>query len=349
MAHDVFISHAHKDKQLADAICEKLESAQVKCWIADRDISIGEDWTEATRKAIGSSHVMVLVLSENANAAPHIEREIAHAFYTGRRIVPVRMTNTLPRRDFLFYLGNVRWFDAFNPPPEGHLEALTASINGMVHGHNDPGVAPVSENKAKTRERLDFSDSWLGALRASHYQTLENLKRVGIAVSIGAAGWLLWFAVGQTKREEFPADGDLHPGNQSSVPLASSPEKMGSPSAQKPAYTFSRFGLWTTPTIGLAPSILPRPQDALSPPPTAPAPSATPSPAGDVKQETTGEAEGPEADNATAVSSKRGDSPRTARRNQGHRGKSRTKGHHERIRASKESREARKRHAAKKS
>ena len=88
MAHDVFISHAHKDKKIARAICEKLESARLKCWIAERDISPGEDWTLATRNAIGSSRVMVLVLSENANAAPHIEREIAHAFYTKRDIVP---------------------------------------------------------------------------------------------------------------------------------------------------------------------------------------------------------------------------------------------------------------------
>jgi hypothetical protein len=66
MAHDVFISHAHKDKRIADAICERLESVQVRCWIAERDIAPGEDWTEATRNAIGSSRVMVLVLSENA-------------------------------------------------------------------------------------------------------------------------------------------------------------------------------------------------------------------------------------------------------------------------------------------
>ena len=102
MAHDVFISHAHKDKRIADAICEKLESAGVRCWIAGRDISAGEDWTEATRNAIGSSRVMVLVLSENANAAPHIEREIAHAFYTKRIIIPLRLTNTLPGATFFF-------------------------------------------------------------------------------------------------------------------------------------------------------------------------------------------------------------------------------------------------------
>jgi hypothetical protein len=47
MEHDVFISHAHKDKPIADAICEKLESARVKCWIAARDISAGEDWEKS--------------------------------------------------------------------------------------------------------------------------------------------------------------------------------------------------------------------------------------------------------------------------------------------------------------
>src|ERR1700674_5875644 len=103
MAHEVFISHAHKDKSIADAICGRLESGGLSCWIAARDISAGADWTEAIRNAIGSSRVMVLVLSENANAAPHIEREIAHAFYSKRMIIPWRITATPPKRAFLFY------------------------------------------------------------------------------------------------------------------------------------------------------------------------------------------------------------------------------------------------------
>jgi hypothetical protein len=79
MAHDVFISHARKDKKIADAICEKLEAAELRCWIAPRDIS--------------------------------------------RVIIPFRLAETLPRRDFLYYLGDVRRFDAFGPHPEQHLEA----------------------------------------------------------------------------------------------------------------------------------------------------------------------------------------------------------------------------------
>lgn len=107
MEYDVFISHAHKDNSIAVAICGKLESAGLKCWTAARDISAREDWTEATRKAIESSRVIVLVLSENANAAPHIRREIAHASYMRRIIITFRLAETLPRREILFYLSRV--------------------------------------------------------------------------------------------------------------------------------------------------------------------------------------------------------------------------------------------------
>src|ERR1700722_7678615 len=161
MAHDVFISHAYRDKPIAVAICKRLESAQVGCWIAERDVSAGGDWTEATRNAIASSRVMVLLLSENANAAPHIEREIAHAFYTKRAILPVRLTETPPKRAFLFYLGNARWFDAFPSPPEQHLEELAASINGIVQGQTitrDVKLPHLMPNEA--RKTLEYSDSW---------------------------------------------------------------------------------------------------------------------------------------------------------------------------------------------
>src|ERR1700736_2395688 len=210
MAHEVFISHAHKDKSIADAICGRLESGGLSCWIAARDISAGADWTEAIRNAMGCSRVMVLVLSENANAAPHIEREIAHAFYTRRIIIPLRLSNTLPRRDFLFYLGNVRWFDALSPPVEQHLEALTASINGMVRGGVVARDAVPPDGAIKATTTLNSSNSWIGALQASHYQTLEILKRVAIAASLFAVVWLVWFVGGQTRHGVSLPKGNLH-------------------------------------------------------------------------------------------------------------------------------------------
>ena len=248
MAHDVFISHAHKDKQIAHAICEKLESARIKCWIAERDISTGEDWTEATRNAIGSSHVMVLLLSENANAAAHMEREMAHAFYTKRVIVPLRLTETLPRRDFLFYLGTVRFFDAFDSPAEEHLEALTTAIHGLIQGRT-PARVEMSLHRAEgTAAGSSFSESWLGALQASHYRTLGVLKYIGIAASLVGVVWLFWFMHQPNERQSSLGE------NESQASQSGSPGALEDASTPRSAYTFTRFGLWA-PNSGATPSV----------------------------------------------------------------------------------------------
>ncbi len=123
---------------------------------------------------------MVLVLSENANAAHHIEREIAHAFYTRRMFIPFRVADTLPRRSFLFYIGNVPSLNAGSPPAEQHLEALTARIKGLVRDGADPGNAVPLRSARQTTATLNFPNSWIGALRASHYRTLGILKWIAV-------------------------------------------------------------------------------------------------------------------------------------------------------------------------
>src|ERR1700693_6258346 len=257
MAHDVFISHARKDKVIADAICERLESAQIRCWIAERDISAGDDWTEATRNAIGFSRVIVLVLSKNANAAPHIEREIAHAFYTGRIIVPLRLTDTLPRSDFLFYLSNVRWFDAFGLPAGQHLDAFTATIHGMGRDHSfdgHPGPPPRAINAPGT-----ISDSRIGTLRPSPHRTLKIVKGVALAGTV--VGCLWWVAATWQARNEILPEQDSQSAMFSGPggPRHPAPQARAEAPTSKPAYTYSRFGLWVAPNVGPTTSDLQEP------------------------------------------------------------------------------------------
>jgi hypothetical protein len=260
MAHDVFISHARKDKVIADAICERLESAQIRCWIAERDISAGDDWTEATRNAIGFSRVIVLVLSENANAAPHIEREIAHAFYTGRIIVPLRLTDTLPRSDFLFYLSNVRWFDAFGLPDGQHLDAFTATIQGMVRD------ATVDAHPEPQRRAINapgtLSDS-SGALRSSPHRALQIAKRVALAATvIGCLWWVAatWLATNEISPEEDRPSAML---SDSGARRHPAPQTKAEAPTSKAAYAYSRFGLW------VAPNPAPTASDLQEPPAVA--------------------------------------------------------------------------------
>ena len=316
MPHDVFISHAHRDKSIADDICKKLELAQLRCWIAPRNISAGEDWTEATRKAIESSRVVVLVFSENANAAPHIEREIAHAFYTGKIIVAFRLTEALPRRDFLFYLGDVCWLDAINTPPERHLEALTTRIEHAAL----PGTAP------KMAVSANILNSDRGALRISDSPAQRVFKRVAVAALAAALLFALWFAWQLVEPDRPIADLNLRPKYSGpSAAVESPPEAKGTKLESAPRYTYSRFGLWVPVNPSPTPFIQRGPQGAAGLEVAAQSTPAPPSPSSNLNQKAGSQPDALPAPSGVTDKPAPERRPQVVDRHAAHRAKSRTK------------------------
>jgi hypothetical protein len=250
MEHDVFISHAYQDKSVADAICERLESAGLKCWTAARDAASADENWPATRNAIASSHLMVLVLSENANKAPHIKREIAHAFYTRRIIVPFRMAGAFPRRDFLFYLSSVPFFDAAGPLAE-QLESLTTHIKGLVPHRIVDGDAYPTRQKTGT---LSLSKSPMSAQKASHYRTVGILKWSAIGTALFAVVWFLWFTLWQPKDRASLTESQLQSKYRGSIVAPQpSPQPGGDALPAKPTDVFAGSGLWQGPNAGRSP------------------------------------------------------------------------------------------------
>ena len=132
MALKVFISHSSKDKPIADAICNHLESAGVRCWIAPRDIAFGADWTDGIMRGIASCRVFVLVFSENANDSEHVRREVAKAFSLGLAVIPFRTESVSPTRSLGYFLETVHWLDAITPPLQNHLGALTEQVKELL-------------------------------------------------------------------------------------------------------------------------------------------------------------------------------------------------------------------------
>jgi TIR domain len=74
MPYDVFISHSSKDKLTADAVCNRLESAGIRCWIAPRDIIPGEGWSAAIMRGIDASKVMVTAQQTHPDIQPQSRR-----------------------------------------------------------------------------------------------------------------------------------------------------------------------------------------------------------------------------------------------------------------------------------
>ncbi|MDD1693686.1 MAG: TIR domain-containing protein [Methanoregula sp.] len=138
--HDVFISYAQQDKPIADAVCAKLESRNIRCWIAPRDISPGKSFPEAIIEGIENGKVLVVIFSSYANKSPHVTRELTHAVNKGQIIIPFRIEDVTPSKSMEYLIGVPHWLDAVSPPMEKHIDHLVGTVEHII----SPGKKPVS-------------------------------------------------------------------------------------------------------------------------------------------------------------------------------------------------------------
>ena len=132
MPFDVFVSHASKDRLVANAVCARLESAGIRCWIAPRDIVAGTSYGEAIIEAIHAAKVMVLVFSSNANSSGHIPKEVERAVSNGVAILPFRIEDVAPGKSLDYFIGSIHWLDAMTPPMERHLDDLVETVRKLL-------------------------------------------------------------------------------------------------------------------------------------------------------------------------------------------------------------------------
>ena len=113
VAKTVFISYATSDRDQADNVCAGLEADGIDCWIAPRDVPVGEDYAETITAAIASCPVLLLLFSAPAAASEHVEREVHLAAGAKAAIVPLRLEPVNPEGAFKYLLANRQYLDAF--------------------------------------------------------------------------------------------------------------------------------------------------------------------------------------------------------------------------------------------
>lgn len=132
MAHDVFISYSSKDKQVAEAVCSILESSQIRCWIAPRDITPGVPFAEAIIDGIKDAKVFILIFSSNSNNSQQVIKEVGRAVHHGLIIIPIRLEDIPMSKQLEYYVSDVHWLDALTPPLENHVKKLHRVIQMIL-------------------------------------------------------------------------------------------------------------------------------------------------------------------------------------------------------------------------
>jgi hypothetical protein len=120
----VFISHASPDAARAMQLVTGLEASGARCWVAPRDVRPGADYRAAILEAIKSSTHCVLVLSDAANASPHVLREISLADQYSKSIVVVRDNASPMRPEFEYLLAGLHWVTWENARASGFKSLL---------------------------------------------------------------------------------------------------------------------------------------------------------------------------------------------------------------------------------
>lgn len=132
MSLDVFLSHSHVDKVFADAICHRLEAADIRCWVAPRDIRPSEDWAEAIINAMDQAKMLVLIFSASANNSPQVRREVERAVHKGLMVLPFRIENVPLSKSLEYFISTQHWLDAITGDLEDHLNQLCHSVAMML-------------------------------------------------------------------------------------------------------------------------------------------------------------------------------------------------------------------------
>jgi formylglycine-generating enzyme required for sulfatase activity len=133
MAHDVFISHSHDDRETVEAIRQALEARNIACWIAPRDIQVADrDYAGTISDAVCASRALVLVLSTHSIRSEMVKKEVYVADEQHIRIVPFRIEKVTLNSALKLLLSGMQYQDATTPPLAQHLGRLCDAVANIV-------------------------------------------------------------------------------------------------------------------------------------------------------------------------------------------------------------------------
>ena len=94
-AAEVFISHASADREeIAAPLSKFLEDAGVRCWIAPRDIPLGDTYPTAIVKGLKNCRCVLVVVTANCAASTEVPKEVELGSKHGKRMIALLMDGT---------------------------------------------------------------------------------------------------------------------------------------------------------------------------------------------------------------------------------------------------------------
>lgn len=150
MEKKVFISYSKNDKNIADLICNALESDNIGCWIAPRNVPYGEDWACEITKAIKKANLFIFLLSVNSNKSRQCSKEVNLADNMNIPIICVKIDDVEMNDGLKYHLSmkQTAFMDVLFIEPQ---------VKNLVSFIRDKIKLSVNEEKNTNRHTDDIS------------------------------------------------------------------------------------------------------------------------------------------------------------------------------------------------
>lgn len=181
---DIFVSYSSKDESIAKTVCNFLESSNIFCWIAYRDIQRGKTYASEILRGIKETKITLLLFSRNSNVSEHVLNEIDYAFTHNKIIVPFKLEETEMSDELLYYLSRKQWI----PASQDYLDQIPSLIDVccryLGRGDKTPTV------------KVNFKPKWADYVSKDQKKFLSNLIHSMIYVEAGS------FKMGATAEQQ---------------------------------------------------------------------------------------------------------------------------------------------------
>jgi hypothetical protein len=164
----VFLSHSAQDREIANAIRTSLERADIRCWIAPRDIREGEVWEEAIVRGISACKIVLCLLTAASNDSRQVQQEIYVACEVDHKIViPVRLEDVKPSGALALHLGRLQWIDATTRPIDRHLWTIAERVTAVLASIPSAPAPQAAPAGAQDSRATTAPGSTLGTARGT--------------------------------------------------------------------------------------------------------------------------------------------------------------------------------------
>jgi len=173
MSRAVFISHSSEQGALAQALCERLESRGVSCWLAPRDLIVGQPYASECVRGIEESGAFLLLASPAAIASSQVLSEVEQAHKRKRPIYTVLIGRPKISRELDYYISRLHWIESGS----GSAEDLADRLTGVLAGSQS--WQEVASPPSLRRMVLYRRDAFVGSAAATALVLLLAATGVG--------------------------------------------------------------------------------------------------------------------------------------------------------------------------